>query len=137
MDGAGGYRPDNRSGAMHSGKPKIRDIHYRAGGQSFYIRLGTGDRWRRATAGYGRRFAVPFRGTPHRRKQFSVKRSLGSLREETNPDPNTRNPDTGPALNLAYGRKFPPKGEWSGSAARQGGWKRELFAAGIFVERRD
>jgi alpha-amylase/alpha-mannosidase (GH57 family) len=41
--GAGRYRPDNRSGAMHSDEPKIRDIYYGADGGSLYLRLDFDD----------------------------------------------------------------------------------------------
>ncbi len=37
--GAGRYQPDNRSGAMHSDEPKIRDIYYGADGDNLYLRL--------------------------------------------------------------------------------------------------
>jgi alpha-amylase/alpha-mannosidase (GH57 family) len=37
--GAGRYQPDNRSGAMHSDEPKIRDIYYGADSQNLYLRL--------------------------------------------------------------------------------------------------
>jgi alpha-amylase/alpha-mannosidase (GH57 family) len=37
--GAGRYRPDNRSGAMHSAEPKLRDIYYGADGENLYLRL--------------------------------------------------------------------------------------------------
>jgi alpha-amylase/alpha-mannosidase (GH57 family) len=37
--GAGRYRLDNRSGAMHGGKAAIRDIFYGAGDRDLYLRL--------------------------------------------------------------------------------------------------
>jgi alpha-amylase/alpha-mannosidase (GH57 family) len=37
--GAGRYQPDNRSRAMHSNEPRIRDIYYGADGESLYLRL--------------------------------------------------------------------------------------------------
>jgi alpha-amylase/alpha-mannosidase (GH57 family) len=41
--GAGRYQPDNRSGAMHSNEPKIRDIYYGADSDSLYLRLDFDD----------------------------------------------------------------------------------------------
>jgi alpha-amylase/alpha-mannosidase (GH57 family) len=37
--GAGRYQPDNRTGAMHSGEPRIRDVYYGADGDHLYLRL--------------------------------------------------------------------------------------------------
>lgn len=37
--GAGRYHPDHRSGAMHSGEPRIRDIYYGVDDESLYLRL--------------------------------------------------------------------------------------------------
>jgi hypothetical protein len=37
--GAGRYQPDNRSGAMHSAEPKVRDIYYGADSDNLYLRL--------------------------------------------------------------------------------------------------
>ena len=37
--GAGRYQPDSRSGAMHSGEPRIRDVYYGADGDNLYLRL--------------------------------------------------------------------------------------------------
>lgn len=37
--GAGRYHPDNRSGAMHSDEPRIRDIYYGADNENFYLRF--------------------------------------------------------------------------------------------------
>src|SRR5581483_3891709 len=37
--GAGHYRPDQRSGAMHGGHSQVRDIYYGTDGETFYLRL--------------------------------------------------------------------------------------------------
>jgi alpha-amylase/alpha-mannosidase (GH57 family) len=37
--GAGRYQPDNRSGSMHSGEPKIRDIYYGSDSDNLYLRI--------------------------------------------------------------------------------------------------
>lgn len=37
--GAGRYQPDNRSGAMHSDEPKIREVYYGADSENLYLRL--------------------------------------------------------------------------------------------------
>jgi alpha-amylase/alpha-mannosidase (GH57 family) len=37
--GAGRYRPDNRSGAMHNDEPRIRDVYYGADADNLYLRL--------------------------------------------------------------------------------------------------
>ncbi len=37
--GAGRYQPDNRSGSMHSGEPKIRDVYYGVDNDNLYLRL--------------------------------------------------------------------------------------------------
>ncbi len=37
--GAGRYQPDNRSGSMHSGEPKIRDVYYGTDNDNLYLRL--------------------------------------------------------------------------------------------------
>jgi len=37
--GAGRYHPDNRSGAMHSDEPRIRDVYYGADSDNLYLRL--------------------------------------------------------------------------------------------------
>ena len=39
--GAGRYQPDNRSGAMHSSEPRVRDIFYGADKDNLYLRLDT------------------------------------------------------------------------------------------------
>jgi hypothetical protein len=41
--GAGRYQPDNRSGAMHSGEPRIRDVYYGADNENLYVRLDFDD----------------------------------------------------------------------------------------------
>jgi len=41
--GAGRYHPDNRSGAMHSGEPKVRDVYYGADSDNLYLRLDFDD----------------------------------------------------------------------------------------------
>jgi hypothetical protein len=41
--GAGRYQPDNRSGAMHSNEPRIRDVYYGAGAGNLYLRLDCDD----------------------------------------------------------------------------------------------
>jgi alpha-amylase/alpha-mannosidase (GH57 family) len=41
--GAGRYHPDNRSGAMDSGAPKIRDVYYGVDNDSLYLRLDFDD----------------------------------------------------------------------------------------------
>ena len=41
--GAGRYHPDNRSGAMHSEEPKIRDVYYGADNENLYLRLDLDD----------------------------------------------------------------------------------------------
>jgi alpha-amylase/alpha-mannosidase (GH57 family) len=41
--GAGRYQPDNRSGAMHSGEPRLRDIFYGADSDNLYLRLDFDD----------------------------------------------------------------------------------------------
>jgi len=41
--GAGRYQPDNRSGAMHSAEPKIRDVYYGADNENLYLRLDFDD----------------------------------------------------------------------------------------------
>ncbi len=41
--GAGRYQPDNRSGAMHSAEPRIRDVYYGADNESLYVRLDFDD----------------------------------------------------------------------------------------------
>ncbi len=41
--GAGRYHPDNRSGAMHSGEPKVRDVYYGIDDDSLYLRLDLDD----------------------------------------------------------------------------------------------
>jgi len=38
---AGRYHPDNRSGAMHSAEPRIRDLYYGADADNLYLRLDT------------------------------------------------------------------------------------------------
>jgi len=37
--GAGRYRPDMRSGAMHGGTPAIRDLYYGSDGVNLFVRL--------------------------------------------------------------------------------------------------
>ena len=37
--GSGRYQPDNRSGAMHSSEPRIRNLYYGADDESLYLRL--------------------------------------------------------------------------------------------------
>ncbi|HEX5230093.1 MAG TPA: glycoside hydrolase family 57 protein [Bryobacteraceae bacterium] len=37
--GAGRYRPDNRSGAMHSSEPRLRDVYYGSDAENLYLRL--------------------------------------------------------------------------------------------------
>lgn len=37
--GAGRFQPDNRSGAMHSDEPRIRDVYYGADRENLYVRL--------------------------------------------------------------------------------------------------
>jgi len=37
--GAGYYRPDFRSGSMHSGEPPLRDIYYGSDGESLFVRV--------------------------------------------------------------------------------------------------
>jgi alpha-amylase/alpha-mannosidase (GH57 family) len=37
--GAGRFQPDNRSGSMHSGEPRIRDVYYGADDDNLYLRL--------------------------------------------------------------------------------------------------
>jgi alpha-amylase/alpha-mannosidase (GH57 family) len=41
--GAGRYQPDNRSGAMHSAEPRIRDVYYGADNENLYVRLDFDD----------------------------------------------------------------------------------------------
>jgi alpha-amylase/alpha-mannosidase (GH57 family) len=41
--GAGRYQPDNRSGAMHSGEPRIRDVYYGMDNDNLYLRLDFDD----------------------------------------------------------------------------------------------
>jgi alpha-amylase/alpha-mannosidase (GH57 family) len=41
--GAGRYQPDNRSGAMHSSEPRLRDVYYGADGDNLYLRLDADD----------------------------------------------------------------------------------------------
>ena len=41
--GAGRFQPDNRSGSMHSGEPKIRDVYYGADDDNLYLRLDFDD----------------------------------------------------------------------------------------------
>jgi hypothetical protein len=41
--GAGRYHPDNRSGAMHSDEPKVRDVYYGVDDDSLYLRLDLDD----------------------------------------------------------------------------------------------
>jgi hypothetical protein len=41
--GAGRYQPDNRSGAMHSAEPRIRDVYYGADDENLYVRLDFDD----------------------------------------------------------------------------------------------
>jgi len=41
--GAGRFQPDNRSGAMHSGEPKIRDVYYGVDNENLYVRLDFDD----------------------------------------------------------------------------------------------
>jgi alpha-amylase/alpha-mannosidase (GH57 family) len=41
--GAGRYHPDNRSGAMHSDEPKIRDVYYGIDNENLYLRLDLDD----------------------------------------------------------------------------------------------
>jgi alpha-amylase/alpha-mannosidase (GH57 family) len=41
--GAGRYQPDNRSGAMHSDEPRIRQVYYGADGDNLYLRLDFDD----------------------------------------------------------------------------------------------
>ena len=44
--GAGRYRPDHRSGAMHSSEPRIRDVYYGADSDNLYLRLDADDEFR-------------------------------------------------------------------------------------------
>ena len=37
--GAGRFQPDNRSGSMHSGEPRIRDVYYGSDSDTLYLRL--------------------------------------------------------------------------------------------------
>ena len=37
--GAGRYRPDSRSGAMHGGGPAVRDLYYGSDGANLFVRL--------------------------------------------------------------------------------------------------
>jgi len=41
--GAGRHQPDNRSGAMHSDEPRIRDLYYGADSDNLYLRLDFDD----------------------------------------------------------------------------------------------
>jgi alpha-amylase/alpha-mannosidase (GH57 family) len=41
--GAGRFQPDNRSGAMHSGEPQIRDVYYGVDNDNLYLRLDFDD----------------------------------------------------------------------------------------------
>jgi alpha-amylase/alpha-mannosidase (GH57 family) len=43
--GAGRYQPDNRSSAMHSDQPRIRDIYYGADDDNLYLRLDLDDQF--------------------------------------------------------------------------------------------
>jgi alpha-amylase/alpha-mannosidase (GH57 family) len=44
--GAGRYRPDHRSGAMHSSEPRIRDVYYGADSENLYLRVDADDEFR-------------------------------------------------------------------------------------------
>ena len=37
--GAGRYRPDSRSGAMHGGEPAARDLYYGSDGANLFVRV--------------------------------------------------------------------------------------------------
>jgi alpha-amylase/alpha-mannosidase (GH57 family) len=49
--GAGRYRPDSRSGAMHGGTPAVRELFYGTDGQQLFVRLDGAD-----GAGFGVEF---------------------------------------------------------------------------------
>ena len=76
--GAGRYRPDNRSGSMHSDEPRIRDIYYGADSDSLYLRLDLTKVSSSTRSKCGRR-PRPFRCWTI--PQFSL-RSSGSSRSE-------------------------------------------------------
>ena len=40
--GAGRYRPDPRSGAMHGGEPPIRELYFGTDGEYLFVRLEDG-----------------------------------------------------------------------------------------------
>ena len=61
--GAGEYRPDRRSGAMHGGEPPIREMFYGTDGENVYVRL---DADRNAT------FGVEFEGGKPVKAQVAV-----------------------------------------------------------------
>jgi len=54
--GAGYYRPDLRSGAMHGGAPPAREMYYGTGGGQLYVRI--------ESPGAGVRFALEFESGP-------------------------------------------------------------------------
>ncbi len=53
--GAGRYRPDPRSGAMHGGESPVREILYGSDGQNLYVRID---------AEPGARFAIEYEDGP-------------------------------------------------------------------------